>query len=92
MLCATTSCSSLAMRSRSWATALLAASSCRLTAYRRRCRTVYPMVQTTITHSATEIRPPSLKKPPQPIASSTVSASSVMYTATRTRAASRRRS
>ena len=32
MLCATTSCSSLAMRSRSSVTALLAASSCSLTA------------------------------------------------------------
>ena len=39
MLCATTSCSSLAMRRRSWATALLAASSWSLTAYLRRWRT-----------------------------------------------------
>ena len=45
MLCATTSCSSRAIRSRSSATALLAACCCNRTTYSRRCRTEYPVIQ-----------------------------------------------
>ena len=53
MLCATTSCSSRAIRSRSSATALFAACCCSVTAYSRRCRTEYPVIQAMTAASAT---------------------------------------
>ena len=89
MLCATTSCSSRAIRRRSCATALLAASSCSRTAYLRRWRTLYPLVQAMITQSTTGSRLLALKAPPRPDVSTTATAKRVTNTATRTRTASR---
>ena len=89
MLCATTSCSSRAIRKRSCATALLAASSCSRTAYRRRWRTLYPLVHAMITQSTTGISALPLKRPPLPDISTMATATRVRYTATRTRTASR---
>jgi hypothetical protein len=92
MLCATTSCSSLAMRRRSCVTAWLAASSRSLTAYPRRWRTMYPVAQTTMTKSAIEIGPPQLNPSPERMARSTTSARRVTKTAARTQTASCQRS
>ena len=58
MLCATTSCSSRAIRSRSSATALFAAWYCNVTAYRRRCRAEYPVIHAMTLASATGMSSP----------------------------------
>ena len=58
MLCATTSCSSRAIPSRSSATALFAACCCSVTTYRRRCRTEYPVIQAMTRASATGTNTP----------------------------------
>ena len=58
MLCATTSCSSRAIRSRSSATALFAACCCSVTTYSRRCRAEYPVIQAMTLASATGMRSP----------------------------------